>query len=122
RSPSPSSRNKSARQDKTPRSSAGFSNGAHGQRSPAVCAICLGHNNHPFAECPADRLWDNSYSTISKWVLRHSDKPLCVDWQRGRSCPSRLHDERHLCSGCLSLSHGAQNCPRAQTLSSSVSL
>ncbi|KAG1893532.1 uncharacterized protein F5891DRAFT_891137, partial [Suillus fuscotomentosus] len=80
-----------------------------------VCAVCLGRHNHSFIECPADRLWDNFYPTVSKRVakqllIRSSDKPLCMDWQQGKSCPARSHDEKHLCSGCLSLSHGAQSC------------
>jgi hypothetical protein len=111
---------------KTPRlSTSGFSSGAHAPRPPAVCAVCLGRNNHSFIDCPAERIWDNSHPAVSKRVnkqllVRRTDKPLCVDWQRGRSCTTRAHDERHLCSGCLSDSHGAQSCPRTQTLTSSV--
>ncbi|KAG1893101.1 uncharacterized protein F5891DRAFT_963505, partial [Suillus fuscotomentosus] len=85
-----------------------------------VCAVCLGSKSHAFIECTAERLWDNSHSALTTRVnrqllLRSSDKPLCVDWQHSKSCSSRSHNERHICSGCLANSHGAQQCPRAQT-------
>ncbi|KAG1893529.1 uncharacterized protein F5891DRAFT_962799, partial [Suillus fuscotomentosus] len=85
-----------------------------------VCAVCLGRNSHIFAECTADRLWDSSHPTLAtrverQLILRKSDKPLCVDWQRHKGCSSRSHDDRHVCSGCLGSSHSAQHCARAQT-------
>jgi hypothetical protein len=124
---SPSTIQKNTRLDKSARPASGFSNGAHGQRSPAVCAVCLGRNNHSFIECSATRIWDNSLPSASKRInrqllIRSTDKPLCVDWQRGKACTTRSHDERHLCSGCLSTSHGAQHCTRAQTALPSVSV
>ncbi|KAG1836811.1 hypothetical protein DFJ58DRAFT_669319, partial [Suillus subalutaceus] len=90
-----------------------------------VCAVCLGSHSHSFVECIAERLWDNKFQTVTtrtnrSLTLRGSDKPLCVDWQRTRGCGSWVHDERHICSGCLATSHGAQNCSRAQTSSSSL--
>ncbi|KAG2138545.1 hypothetical protein DEU56DRAFT_715582, partial [Suillus clintonianus] len=90
-----------------------------GSRSPAVCAVCLGRHSHNFVECSSDRTWNSAHpaltTRVNKQLLtRNSDKPLCVDWQRSRSCTSRSHDERHVCSGCLATSHGAQHCPRAQ--------
>ncbi|KAG2089432.1 uncharacterized protein F5147DRAFT_561800, partial [Suillus discolor] len=84
-----------------------------------VCTVCLGSNGHSFIECTADRLWDNSHPSLATRVdkqllLRKSDKPLCVDWQRSRGCSSHSHNERHICSGCLGKSHGAQQCSCAQ--------
>ncbi|KAG2082664.1 uncharacterized protein F5147DRAFT_590319, partial [Suillus discolor] len=89
-----------------------------------VCAVCLGRTSHNFIECTAVRLWDSSFPAVATRVnkqllLRSSDKPLCVDWQRARGCSSHSHGERHVCSGCLSTSHGAQLCPHAQTTASS---
>ncbi|KAG2107915.1 uncharacterized protein F5147DRAFT_531331, partial [Suillus discolor] len=83
-----------------------------------VCAVCLGRHNHKFIECSAEWLWDGTMLTVATWtnkqlLLRSSEKPLCVDWQRAR-CISQSHDDHHVCSGCLSTSHGAQNCSRAQ--------
>ncbi|KAG2130732.1 hypothetical protein DEU56DRAFT_690983, partial [Suillus clintonianus] len=102
RSASPLARTKAFRNEKHPGSS-GFSSGAHGQRSTAVCAVCLGRHHHNFIECSAERLWDNSHAAVSKRVsrqllIRSTDKSLCVDWQRGKGCGTRSHDERHLCS------------------------
>ncbi|KIK42969.1 hypothetical protein CY34DRAFT_65847, partial [Suillus luteus UH-Slu-Lm8-n1] len=93
--------------------SLGFSSGAHGPRPSAMCAVCLRRNNHSFIDCPAERIWDNSHPVVSKRVNKQL-LPLCVDWQRGRTCPTRAHDKCHLRSGCLSASHGAQSCPRTQ--------
>ncbi|KAG1897476.1 uncharacterized protein F5891DRAFT_957229, partial [Suillus fuscotomentosus] len=78
-------------------------------------------------ECSADRIWDNSVPTVSKRVhrqllTRNTDKPLCIDWQRGKSCSTCSHDECYLCSGCLSHSHGAQYCARTQASLPSVPL
>ncbi|KAG1853196.1 hypothetical protein DFJ58DRAFT_660954, partial [Suillus subalutaceus] len=92
-----------------------------------VCAVCLGHNSHSFIDCTADRIWDNTFPALATRVnkqllLRNSDKPLCVDWQCSRGCSSHSHDERHVCSGCLSSTHGAQVCPRAQTTASTHTL
>ncbi|KAG2142406.1 hypothetical protein DEU56DRAFT_733874 [Suillus clintonianus] len=112
---------------KSSATSSGFSDGAHSQRSSAVCAVCLGRHNHPFVDCSVDRIWDNSHKTVAKrtnrqLLLRSNDKPLCLDWQRGRGCSTRSHDERHLCAGCLSVTHGAQYCPRTQAVSPSLPL
>ncbi|KAG1730064.1 hypothetical protein EDB19DRAFT_1741483 [Suillus lakei] len=105
----------------------GFPAGVHNTRSPAVCAVCLGRNSHSFIECTAERLWDSAFPSVAtrsnkQLLLRSSDKPLCVDWQRAIGCSSHSHSERHVCSGCLATTHGAQNCPRAQTLAPGHSL
>ncbi|KAG2093714.1 uncharacterized protein F5147DRAFT_558869, partial [Suillus discolor] len=83
-----------------------------------VCAVCLGRNNHNFIDCSTDRLWDGVQPTVAtrtnkQLLLRASNKPLCIDWQRSR-CTSQSHDDRHICSGCLATTHGAQSCPRVQ--------
>lgn len=103
-----------------------FRDGAQGTRSPAVCAVCLGRNKHSFIECTVERLWDGTSPTVATRVnkqllVRGSEKPLCVDWQRAR-CISQSHDDRHICSGCLATTHGAQNCSRAQTTSSDLTV
>ncbi|KAJ8596778.1 hypothetical protein M405DRAFT_725554, partial [Rhizopogon salebrosus TDB-379] len=105
----------------------GFQAGTHGSRTPPVCAVCLGSHTHNFIDCTADRLWDSSYPTLATrnqkhLFLRSSGKSLCVDWQRSRGCTNRSHDERHICAGCLSTTHGAQGCTRAQALPSSHSI
>lgn len=124
---SPSARTKYPPSDKTNRVTSGFSSGTHGQRPPAVCAVCLGRNNHSFIECSANRIWDNSVPTVSKRVhlqllTRSTDKPLCINWQQGTSCSMHSHDEHHLCSSCLSHSHGAQYCARTQASAPSMPL
>ncbi|KAG2747087.1 hypothetical protein P692DRAFT_20736691, partial [Suillus brevipes Sb2] len=102
----------------------GFQGSAHSTRSPAVCTVCLGRNSHSFIECTAERLWDSAFPAVAtrrnnkQLLLRSSDKPLCVDWQHVGSCSSSSHNERHVCSGCLATTHGAQNCPRAQAITS----
>lgn len=118
-SPGPNKKNSGVRNSRTPAHQSGFQDSVHGHRAPAVCAVCLGCHGHSFIECTAERLWDNNFPAIATrsnkaLLLRGSDKPLCVDWQRTRSCPSRQHDDRHVCSGCLATSHGAQACSRAQ--------
>jgi hypothetical protein len=80
----------------------GFSNGAHSQRSPAVCTVCLGRNCHSFVECAADQIWDNSRKVVSKRLNRQlllcsNDKPLCVDWQRGRGCTTSAISVQVVC-------------------------
>lgn len=105
----------------------GFQDSAHDSHSPGVCAVCLGRNAHRFIDCTADHLWDNSHATLATHVdkqllLHKSDKPLCVNWQCLRGCSSRSHDDQHICSGCLAKSHGAQQCSRAQTSTSTHSL
>ncbi|KAG1751042.1 hypothetical protein EDB19DRAFT_1674640 [Suillus lakei] len=128
RSASPTKRSSAPR---TARAAAGacsgFPAGVHNTRSPAVCAVCLGRNSHSFIECTAERLWDSAFPSVAtrsnkQLLLRSSDKPLCVDWQRAIGCSSHSHSERHVCSGCLATTHGAQNCPRAQTLAPGHSL
>lgn len=119
RSRSPATQYNAPLSSKYADSVSGFSNGAHSQRSSAVCAICLGRNHHSFVECIADHLWDGSRKSITKHINKQlvvgsNGNPLCVDWQRGRGCSTRSHDEWHLCSRCLSPSHGAQHCSRAQ--------
>lgn len=120
-------KNNGSRATKTSASQSGFQEGAHGNRASAVCAVCLGCHGHSFIECTAKRLWDNNFTALAtrnnkSLLLRNSDKPLCVDWQRAKSCTSHQHDERHVCSGCLSTSHGAQMCSRAQKQTASYSL
>ncbi|KAG2744526.1 hypothetical protein P692DRAFT_20644595, partial [Suillus brevipes Sb2] len=120
RSASPTKKSAAPRNSRTSTGTrSGFQASAHSTRSPAVCAVCLGRNNHSFIECTAERLWDNTFPAVATrtnkhLLLRGSDKPLCVDWQRVGSCSSNAHSERHICSGCLTTTHGAQSCPRAQ--------
>ncbi|KIK34773.1 hypothetical protein CY34DRAFT_97328, partial [Suillus luteus UH-Slu-Lm8-n1] len=114
-SPGTSKRHSTSRNARSANQRMGFPEGAHSSRSSAVCAVCLGKHSHSFIECSNERLWNSAHPALATRVNKHSNKPLCVDWQRSRSCTSRSHDERHVCSGCLATSHGAQNCPRAQT-------
>ncbi|KAG1717416.1 hypothetical protein EDB19DRAFT_1816144 [Suillus lakei] len=104
-----------------------FPAGIHNTRSPAVCTVCLGRNSHSFIECTAKCLWDSAFPSVAthsnkQLLLCSSDKPLCIDWQRAIGCSSHSHSEHHVCSGCLATTHGAQNCPRAQTLAPGHSL
>ncbi|KAG2747017.1 hypothetical protein P692DRAFT_20738069, partial [Suillus brevipes Sb2] len=116
-----------ARDARTSSRRAGFQDGAHRQQSPAVCAVCLGSHTHSFIECTAERLWNKSHATSATRVnkqllLRSSNQPLCLDWQRSRGCSTRTHDERHVCTGCLSTTHGSQHCSRAQKVTSDHTL
>jgi hypothetical protein len=129
-SPAPvatASRPLSSRSVRTTSTGAGFQASTHGPRSPPVCAVCLGSHAHSFIDCTAERIWDNSYPALSTHtnkhlLLRSSGKSLCVDWQRGRGCNNRSHDDRHICAGCLSTTHGAQGCTRAQAVPPSHSI
>ncbi|KAG2352861.1 hypothetical protein BDR07DRAFT_1312129, partial [Suillus spraguei] len=105
----------------------GFFSGAHGQGSPAVCAVCLGRTRHSFIECSIECIWDKSHPTVSKCLncqllIQTTDKPLCLNWQHGQGCKTHSHTECHLCSGCLSASHGAQFCPRTQAVTANLPL
>jgi hypothetical protein len=115
------SRSLSSRSIRTASTGAGFQASTHGPRSSPVCAVCLGSHTHSFIDCTAEHIWDNTYPTSATRTNKHlllqsSGKSLCVDWQRGRSCSNRSHDDRHICAGCLSNTHGAQGCTRAQTV------
>ncbi|KIJ54197.1 hypothetical protein M422DRAFT_153664, partial [Sphaerobolus stellatus SS14] len=93
------------------RSSAG-----QGNSSYPPCAVCLGRHQHEVAKCCALRTWDGKFATIArkqdKKLLLLSGQMLCYRWQGYSGCPSRAHDEQHLCSGCGSASHGVHKCPR----------
>lgn len=94
----------------------GFGNGA--SRVLAACAVCLGRHPHKIVTCDAPRTWDKAFDTLCKRVNRTltmcDGRELCHDWQRDEGCSARHHDAKHTCSGCGSLSHGAQKCPRTQ--------
>jgi hypothetical protein len=92
----------------------------------SACAVCLGRHPHKIIECNTATTWDKSLPTIalrSNKVLSLRDgRPICADWQRSAGCSSSRHDNRHICSGCASPTHGAQECPRAQKASGPHSL
>jgi len=102
-----------------------FQAGAGG-RVYSACAVCLGRHPHRIVECEAKMLWDSSHPSLAirsnKILAMRDGRPICGDWQRVSSCPSSRHDNRHICSGCASSSHGAQNCSRAQKIPGSHSL
>ncbi|KAH7926111.1 hypothetical protein BV22DRAFT_1009859, partial [Leucogyrophana mollusca] len=81
------------------------------------CAVCLGRHRHRVISCDAPRTWDNKHETHSlrkfKALYTKDGRQLCAKWQRTEGCVDK-HDDRHLCSGCGSTSHGAHQCPRAQ--------
>ena len=95
-------------------------------RALSACAVCLGRHPHKIVDCTSSRLWDNSQPALairSNKVLSMRDgKPICGEWQRAAGCHNTSHDFRHICSGCTSSSHGAQECPRAQKIASANSL
>lgn len=84
----------------------------------SACAVCLGRHPHKIVECSAPTIWDKSLPTLAlrsnKILSLRDGRPICADWQRSSGCSSSRHDNRHICSGCASPSHGAQECPRAQ--------
>ena len=92
----------------------------------SACAVCLGRHPHKIIDCSATTIWDKSVPTLAlrsnKILSLRDGRPICADWQRSAGCSSSRHDNRHLCSGCCSPSHGAQDCPRAQKASSANSL
>jgi hypothetical protein len=97
-----------------------FQKGAAGQ-SAAACAICLGRQEHDYAKCVKEKLWDgttNSYATRGedRKLTSVTGNSLCFQWQLTKGCSKSTHLEKHRCSGCGSSSHGAQKCPRAERL------
>jgi hypothetical protein len=101
-------------------SSAGqiFRKGAANSSPLSACTLCLGRHPHNIARCDATSLWDGT-SLFCKWndkgrLLHRDGAVLCSEWQLPRSCRSSSHPQAHLCSGCGSSNHGAQDCPRAQ--------
>lgn len=82
------------------------------------CAVCLGRNTHRVIDCSATLTWDGKHDTIAERIHKalwtKTGKQLCTAWQREEGCNSNRHDDRHICSGCAAVTHGAQNCPRAQ--------
>ena len=97
-----------------------------GGRVYSACAVCLGRHPHKIVECAATMLWDNSLPSLAlrsnKVLTMRDGRSVCADWQRVSGCPSARHDTRHICSGCASSSHGAQDCARAQKTVSSNSI
>ncbi|KAF6740965.1 hypothetical protein DFP72DRAFT_1123256 [Ephemerocybe angulata] len=128
RSASPSSHRQSrprsrSRSGSRSRNKRDFRSGAGSSPVFPPCAVCLGRHRHAdIGNCQEKRTWDDKHTTVSQ---RHSgaltliagNKALCGDWNATRGCTSTSHPERHVCSGCSSLKHGAQDCPRAQPLS-----
>ncbi|KAG1847685.1 hypothetical protein DFJ58DRAFT_663202 [Suillus subalutaceus] len=51
---------------------------------------------------------------INKALWTKTGKQICTAWQREEGCSSSKHDNKHICSGCGAVTHGAQRCPRAQ--------
>ena len=92
----------------------------------SACAVCLGRHPHRIVECAVPMLWDNSLPSLAlrsnKILSMRDGRAVCADWQRVSGCPSSRHDNRHICSGCASSSHGAQECSRAQKASGPHSL
>lgn len=83
-----------------------------------ACTLCLGRHPHNITRCDATALWDGT-SLFCKWndkgrLLHRDGNVLCSEWQLSRGCKSTTHLQAHLCSGCGSSNHGAQDCPRAQ--------
>ena len=97
-----------------------------GGRVYSACAVCLGHHPHRVINCTAMMLWDGSLPALStrsnKILVIRDGRALCADWQCASGCPTTRNDNRHICSGCASTAHGAQECPQAQKVSSSNSL
>jgi hypothetical protein len=83
-----------------------------------VCAVCLSRHEHTFAKCEEPKLWDGSPGATRKneqgRLVTADGLPLCFDWQVPRGCKSTSHPDRHCCSGCGRVDHGAQGCPRAE--------
>ena len=111
--------------DKPPHRNPDFQTSTSG-RGYSACAVCLGRHPHKIIECNAPSIWDKSLPTLAlrsnKILSLRDGRPVCADWQRSAGCSSSRHDNRHICSGCASPSHGAQECPRAQKASGSHSL
>ena len=97
-----------------------------GGRVYSACAVCLGRHPHKVIDCAATMLWDNTLPALAthsnKVLVMQDRRALCADWQCASGCPTSHHDNRHICSGCASTSHGAQECPRAQKSSGSNTL
>lgn len=95
-----------------------FRKGAAASSPLSACTLCLGRHPHNIARCDATSLWDGT-ATFCKWndkgrLLHRDGTVLCSEWQLPRGCKSSSHTQAHLCSGCGSSSHGAQDCSRAQ--------
>lgn len=85
-----------------------------------ACAVCLSCEMHsvPVVECDASMTWDHKHDTFAKrinrtLVVKSTGQRLCSRWQRKDGCSDK-HVHAHICSGCGSSAHGAQNCPQAQ--------
>lgn len=102
-----------------------FQAGTYG-RAYSACAVCLGRHPHKIIDCNSPTLWDKILPTlthrINKVLSMRDGRAVCADWQRAVGCTSSRHDNRHICSGCASPSHGARDCPRAEKITSSHTL
>ncbi|KAG1735861.1 uncharacterized protein EDB91DRAFT_1055922 [Suillus paluster] len=82
------------------------------------CTVCLSRASHYIVECNASRTWDNLFDTFSQCIQKglwaKDGRQLCTAWQRDDSCSITQHNNVHICSGCGSTEHGAQQCARAQ--------
>jgi hypothetical protein len=95
-----------------------FRAGAAGNGALSACTICLGRGPHDVYNCASATLWDGSPAQCQKnnqgRIVNPAGSILCSDWQRPNGCSATTHNSHHECSGCGKLTHGAQNCPRAQ--------
>ncbi|KIK73422.1 hypothetical protein PAXRUDRAFT_96930, partial [Paxillus rubicundulus Ve08.2h10] len=81
------------------------------------CTVCLGRHAHCTADCNTACTWDNLFDTFTKRIHKalysKTNLCLCTKWQRSKGCTEH-HVLHHICSGCGTVTHGAQSCPRAQ--------
>ena len=84
----------------------------------SACSVCLGRFAHLISKCESNELWDGSETHCRRAadgrLVSKKGVTLCSDWQRPQGCKSTGHTLHHLCSGCGSSDHGAQECPRAE--------
>ena len=95
---------------------AGFRAGAGESLDLSACAICLSRAPHNIRYCNVTTRWDGKPALYSRnedfRIVDKRGNLICSDWQRPDGCNTKGH--RHECSGCGSLSHGAQECSFTQ--------
>ena len=87
-----------------------------GEGEGSVCFVCR-VKGHPSRNCSSKKQYDNVEVNVKKdsnnnWVL-YDGTAFCWSFNSAKGCTRKdCHNGVHVCTGCLSKSHGAQTCKR----------
>lgn len=91
------------------------------EKAPSACTVCLGRHWHDVRNCRASRIANSSINTLverfgNNLVLRANSLPVCSAYNLRHGCRDPTHTGSvHVCSGCGSKAHNAQECHLGKT-------